>query len=81
MVENDQAWVYIGGVKRRFVEVQADSDALSFATSSLEKGRSAGEIWAETIRPLVVQIKRDGQAAWELFTLTTTNIQCVNSSS
>jgi len=46
MVENDQAWVYIGGIKRRFVEVESAPDVLGFATASSEKGRSAGEVWA-----------------------------------
>jgi len=65
MMESDQTWVHIGGVKRRLAEVRSNPDALGFETAPAEKGRLAGDIWAETIRPLVAQIERDGQAGWD----------------
>lgn len=65
VMESDQTWVHIGGVKRRLAEVRSDPDVLGFETAPAEKGRLAGDIWAETIRPLVEQVEQHGQAGWD----------------
>jgi monoamine oxidase len=62
---NPQAYVHIGGVRRRMSEVQADPELLGFETSYKEKGKLAGQLWEETIRPLVQKIEQGGDAAWD----------------
>jgi monoamine oxidase len=60
MMGNPNTYAYIGGVKRRMSEVQADPSLLGFETSAKEKGKLAGSLWDEAIRPLVQQVERDG---------------------
>src|ERR671924_838439 len=50
---NPQAHVYVGGVKRRLAEVQADPQLLGFEVSDVERGKVSGFYWEQTIRPLV----------------------------
>lgn len=57
---NPQAYVYIGGVKRRLAEVQANPDLLGFDTADSEKGKLAGDLWDEAIRPLVKRVEKEG---------------------
>ena len=62
---NPQAHVYIGGVKRRLADVQADPGCMGFEVAEVEEGKLAGLYWEETIRPLVERIEDEGEAAWE----------------
>lgn len=57
---NPQAYVYIGGVKRRLADVQANPDILGFDTADSEKGRLAGDLWDGAIRPLVERVEKEG---------------------
>lgn len=57
---NPQAYVYVGGVKRRMAEVQANPDLLGFETAVSEKGKLAGDVWEAAIRPLVQKVEKDG---------------------
>lgn len=57
---NPQAYVHVGGVKRRMAEVQANPDLLGFETSVKEKGKLAGDLWETLIRPLVEKVEKDG---------------------
>jgi monoamine oxidase len=57
-------YAYVGGVKRRMAELQANPDLLGFETAAAEKGKLAGAYWEETIRPLVQLVEREGDAAW-----------------
>lgn len=60
MMGNPQAYVYVGGVKRRMAEVQTNPDLLGFPTSAGEKGKLAGDVWEAAIRPLVEKVEKDG---------------------
>ncbi len=60
MMGNPQTYAHIGGVKRRMSEVQADPSLLGFETSAKEKGKLAGDLWDEAIRPLVKKVEKDG---------------------
>jgi monoamine oxidase len=62
---NSQAYCFMGGVKRRLAEVDADPDALGFETAPHERGKTAMQLWDQAIRPLVETIERDGDAAWD----------------
>lgn len=60
MMGNPQTYAHIGGVKHRMSEVQADPSLLGFETSAKEKGKLAGDLWDEAIRPLVKQVEKNG---------------------
>jgi monoamine oxidase len=60
MMGNPQTYVHVGGVKRRMAEVQANPELMGFETSAKEKGRLAGDIWDDTIRPLARKVESDG---------------------
>ena len=60
MMGNPQAYVYVGGVKRRMAEAQANPDLLGFPTSASEKSKLAGDVWEALIRPLVEKVEKDG---------------------
>ena len=62
---NPQAHVYVGGVKRRLAEVQANPELLGFEVTEAEKGKISGRYWEQTIRPLVEKIENEGEAGWE----------------
>ncbi len=62
---NPKTYVHVGGVRRRMEEVVSNPESLGFETHASEKGRLAGDFWEETIRPLVKQIEKDGETAWE----------------
>jgi monoamine oxidase len=62
---NPQAFVCVGGVKRRLADVIADPTCMGFEVSEVEKGKISGKYWEETIRPLVEMIEKDGEAGWE----------------
>ncbi len=65
VMDNPNAYVVIGGIKRRWSEAQAHPDSLGFETAPQEKGKLAGPYWEETIRPLVELIEKEGEAGWE----------------
>ncbi|HMZ07148.1 MAG TPA: flavin monoamine oxidase family protein [Anaerolineales bacterium] len=60
MMDNPQAYVYMGGEKRRMADVFKDPDVLGFETSANEKGKLAGDLWMATIRPLIEKVEKDG---------------------
>jgi len=62
---NPQAYYYIGGKKLRAAEAEANSDLLGFDLAEHERGKTAGQLWAATIKPLVAELEKDGEAAWE----------------
>jgi monoamine oxidase len=57
---NPQAYVHVGGVKRRMADAQANPDLLGFETSASEKGKLAGDLWDAAIRPLVARVEKEG---------------------
>ncbi len=57
---NPQAYVHVGGVKRRIADVQMDPELMGFQTSAKEKGKLAGDIWEATIRPLADKVEKEG---------------------
>lgn len=57
---NPQAYVHIGGVKRRMADAHVDPDQLGFETHDVEKGKLAGDLWDALIRPLVQRVETNG---------------------
>lgn len=62
---NPNAYVYIGGVKRRMAECIENPECMGFEVSDVEKGKISGMYWEETIRPLVQILEKEGEAGWE----------------
>ncbi|MBC7878387.1 MAG: flavin monoamine oxidase family protein [Anaerolineales bacterium] len=60
MMGNPQTYVHVGGTSHRMMAVQADPELMGFAISEKEKGRLAGDLWEELIRPLVKKVESDG---------------------
>ena len=65
VMSNPQTYVHVGGVKRRMAEVQSNPELMGFDTHVKEKGRLAGHLWEDTIRPLVQKVEQGGESAWE----------------
>jgi len=57
---NPQTYVHVGGVQRRMAEAQANPNSLGFETSAKEKGKLAGDLWEELIKPLVKKVEKEG---------------------
>ena len=62
---NPNAYVYVGGVKRRLAECIENPECMGFEVSDIEKGKISGHYWEETIRPLVELIEKNREAGWE----------------
>lgn len=62
---NPQAYVYVGGVKRRMTEILANPELMGFEISEIERGKISGLYWEETIRPLVEKVEKEGDVGWE----------------
>jgi monoamine oxidase len=62
---NPQAYYHIGGKKLRMDQARKDPDLLGFDVADHERGQTAGQLWAKTIQPLVDEIEKNGDAAWE----------------
>src|SRR5215216_8134012 len=62
---NPQAYVCIGGVKRRLADVIENPDCMGFEVLDIEKGKISGRYWEETIRPLVELIEKESETGWE----------------
>jgi len=62
---NPQAYVHVGGIKRRMAEILANPELLGFQMSEVEKGKISGHYWEETIRPLVEKVEKEGDIGWE----------------
>lgn len=53
---NPNAYVHVGGVKRRLAECIENPECMRFEVADVEKGKISGHYWEETIRPLVQKI-------------------------
>src|SRR5687768_16238390 len=62
---NPQAYVHVGGVKRRMTEILANPELMGFEISEIERGKISGLYWEETIRPLVEKVEKEGDVGWE----------------
>jgi monoamine oxidase len=64
-MDNPNAYYYIGGRKVRIAEANQDPSVLGFDVSENERGRRAGELWMEAIRPLLQKLEHGGEGAWD----------------
>lgn len=63
-MNNPNAYYYIGGRRCRAAEANANPDALGFDVAPHERGKTAGQLWATAIKPIVQKLEREGQSAW-----------------
>ena len=62
---NPEAYVHVGGIKRRMAEILANPELMGFQMAEVEKGKISGHYWEETIRPLVEKVEKEGDIGWE----------------
>jgi len=62
---NPQAYVCVGGVKRRLADVIENPECMGFEVLDIERGKISGRYWEEAIRPLVEKIETEGDVGWE----------------
>jgi monoamine oxidase len=65
MMDNPNAYYYMGGKKVRASEANANPALLGFDVSPNEKGKTSGQLYMKAIQPLIDMINRDGDDAWE----------------
>jgi monoamine oxidase len=65
VMDNPNAYIYLGGVKWRRSEVESNPERMGFDTAPHERGKIAGAYWEETIRPLIELIEKEGESAWQ----------------
>ena len=62
---NPQAYVHVGGIKRRMIEILANPELMGFELAEIERGKISGLYWEETIKPLVEKVEKEGDVGWE----------------
>ncbi len=63
-MDNPNAYYYIGGRRYRVAEAKANPDVLGFEVGLHERGKTADQLWAAAIMPIVKRLEREGQGAW-----------------
>ena len=64
-MDNPKAYYYIGGRKVRIAEAEARPELLGFEVADHERQLTAGKLWLRTIKPLLDEIEKDAEAAWD----------------
>jgi len=63
-MDNPNGYYYIGGVKVRASDAQAEPARLGFEVHEHESGKTSGQMYEEAIKPLMDMLERDGDKAW-----------------
>lgn len=64
-MDNPRAYYHIGGRKLRIAEANANPGVLGFDTAAHEQGQTAARLWEKALKPLLDQLKTEGDAAWD----------------
>ncbi|XP_015677465.1 L-amino-acid oxidase-like [Protobothrops mucrosquamatus] len=56
--ENDNAWYFIKNIRKRVWEVKKDPGVLKYPVKPSEEGKSAGQLYRESLRKVVEDLKR-----------------------
>lgn len=64
-MDNPNAYYYMGGKKVRASEANANPALLGFDVSENEKGKTAGQMYMKAIQPLIDNLEKNGDPAWE----------------
>ncbi len=63
---NPKGLVHVGGQRMTIEEANDDPTRLAFDLTDPERGRTADDLWSETIAELRDLVEREGDAAWEV---------------
>jgi monoamine oxidase len=61
---NPHTYCYVGGRRHRMAEVNANPDLLGFDLAPHERGKTASQLFEAALRPLLDQLRVEGDAAW-----------------
>jgi monoamine oxidase len=64
-MDNPNAYYYMGGRKVRASEATKDPSLLGFDVSENEKGKTAGQLYMKAIQPLIDNLEKNGDSAWD----------------
>jgi monoamine oxidase len=64
-MENPNAYYFIGGRKVRIGDAESRPELLGFEVAEHERSLTAGKLWLRSIKPLIDQLEKDFEAAWE----------------
>ncbi len=64
-MDNPNAYYYMGGNKVRASEANANPSLLGFDVSENEKGKTAGQLYMKAIQPLIDNLEKNGDSAWD----------------
>jgi monoamine oxidase len=65
-MNNQRALCFLGGRRRRMEEVELDPEGLDFDFAEHERGQTIGQLWGAALRPIVLKLQKEGDAAWPL---------------
>lgn len=65
-MENPNAYYFIGGRKVRIGDAELHPELLGFDVADHELGHTAGKLWLKSIQPLIDELEKDNDAAWEM---------------
>ena len=61
---NQNAYYYLHGKRFRIKDANANPDALGFEVAPHERGKTAAQLWADCLKPIVQMLEEQGSAAW-----------------
>ncbi|HLF91782.1 MAG TPA: flavin monoamine oxidase family protein [Anaerolineales bacterium] len=64
-LENPQAYCHLRGIKHRRAEADTNLDVFGYEFAPHERGKSPGQLWEATLRPIIQKLEREGETAWE----------------
>jgi monoamine oxidase len=64
-MDNPNAYYYMGGNKVRASEANANPALLGFDVAENEKGKTAGQMYMKAIQPLIDNLEKNGDSAWD----------------
>jgi monoamine oxidase len=61
---NPQAYYCLHGRRHRICDANANPDLLGFEVHAHERGRTAAQLWQESLKPIAALLEAQGPAAW-----------------
>jgi monoamine oxidase len=61
---NENAYYYLNGKRFRIKDANANPDALGFEVAPHERGKTASQLWADCLKPIVGMLEERGSDAW-----------------
>lgn len=62
---NPNCYVFINGEKMRLSEFRHNPAVLGFAVNEKERGKTASQLWDESLAPIEAKLKEKGDSAWD----------------